>query len=453
MQSNPIQQRIELICEKWEEAKKHRDARIVRIQCQPDEEDMVDTFYTYMIGADTPILDIAFHFDAACTDTKLFSTQLVKELEEILHIWNDSHKDARIEYVPLQWKPDYSLLKDKNPAALFVQNFNRLAKEMDLEKGLFAVAVFRSSGKEKKLQSWLADAAGAAISPAVKFLVHDTVTHPVFNSLSLDIPSGMATIALNLDMPKAMEQTAAMGDPKDPATAYRQSFMKMINAMGAQKETEAEKWGEECITLATQNLGRDPHWVTQMVVVYIALANDKIRYKKKKEIICYADKAVETATAAQMHFENEAASVLLAQALMFRGTVLFVQGNGKDAYTDLSIAYEIYRRQGNVHLAIEACRMAGKSAFKDSQPAKGFTMLARGVQLGKSIDPVTARSSTFPGLLELLLKNNYASVISMVEIDGIARNLYGKDWPQVVNNWKQAPGEEVLQAELEAVGS
>ena len=454
MQSNPIQQRIELICEKWEEAKKHKAARIIRIQCQADEEDMVDTFYAYMLGADTPILDIAFHFDSSCTDEKLFSTQLLKELEEMINIWNNSRKDDRIDYVPILWRPDYALQNNKNPAALFVQNFNRLAKEMDLETGLFAVAVFKGAGNDKKLGSWLINAVGATISPAVKFLIHDTITEPVFNTLATDLRPVVATIALNLDMSKAMEQIAAMGDPKDPATAYRQAFMKMINAMAAQKEGEAEKWGQECIASATANLSKDPYWITQMVVVYIALGNDKIRYKKKKETLAYANKAVETAIASQVHFENDAASVLLAQALMFRGTVLYVQGNYKDGYTDFSLAFKIYQKQGNINLAIEACRMGGKSAYKSSQHKLAKELLADGARLGRGMDLSTARSSTYPGILELLLKSNYTGVISMVEIDEIARDLYGREWIKVVNNWKQIPENNVLQQqELEAANS
>ena len=76
MQSNPIQQRILLMCEKWEDAKKNTEARIINIRCQPDEDDMVDTFYAYMIGVDSPVTDIAFHFDSSCSDIKQFSSSL-----------------------------------------------------------------------------------------------------------------------------------------------------------------------------------------------------------------------------------------------------------------------------------------------------------------------------------------------------------------------------------------
>src|SRR4030095_3911361 len=449
MQSNPIQQRIDLICDEWEDAKKHSKARIVRIHCQDDESDMVDCFYTYMIGTDSPIQDIAFHFESACLDQREFSESLLKELEEIIYIWNESQKDERIEFVPVHWKADCTSRKDKNPAALFVHNFNMLAKSLALPKDLYTVAIFRSGIVNKQFAAWLKSAMEAEIDSTVKFLIHDTVSQPHFDSLAFDSPFIITTIPLNLNMPKAMEQCAAMGDPNDPATFYRQAFMKMMNAMGAQKEKEAEKWGKECIKQATENLSRDPYWIMQVIVVHVALGNDKMRYKKKDQALEHATKAVEAATAARNSFDNENGSILLAQALMFRGTLLFLDEKWEDAHPDLSEAYTIYKKQGNFALAVEACRMAGKSAMKNSENSRAAEILAEGTKLGKNIDSTIARASTFAGLLEILLETKYTKFISLEEIDEIAMNIYGPDWNKIVNNWKKVNQNEMQHEEVE----
>ena len=454
MQSNPIQQRIELICEKWEDAKKYKEARIVRIQCQPDELDMVDTFYTYMIGTDTPIFDIAFHFDSRCYEPKDFSTALLKELEEVMEIWNNSVKDKRIDYVPVLWQPDFTLQKDKNPAALFVANFNRLAKELGLPEDLFAVAVFKGAMMDKKFISWLLCAAELDISYKVKFLIHEVVTNSHFEVIDIRFPMLMTSIQLNLDMPKAMEQVAAMGDPSDPATPYRRTFMKMMNAMGDNKETEAETYGQECIAIATESLSKDPYWVMQVVVVNIALGSDKMRYKKKKETVVYADKAVETAIAAQAYFENNAGSGLVSQALMFRATVFFMQTSWSNAYVDFSTAFKLFLQQGNKPLAIEASRMAGQCAFKESQKSKGIKILVDGLRLGKSMDADTVKGSTYAALLSLLLQTDYQSFITTEEVHEMARNIYGPDWVKIIRNWNKPPDESLLQPqEAEVAGA
>ena len=445
MQSNPIQQRIELICEKWEDAKVNTKARLVLIRCQPDETEMVDTFYTYMIGTDTPIMDIAFHFESECYDTKHFSKSLLAELEEIMHIWNNSEKDSSIEFVPVPWQADYSLQNDKNPALMFVKNFNALAKEMNLSDGLFAVAVFKGPVNDKNLNLWFKDALEAGINPAVKFLFHDTVANPVFEELVLKSNSQIITIPINLNMPQAMEQVAAMGDPNDPATAYRQSFMKMMNEISAGNESKAEKWGQECIKTATQFISKDPYWIMQVVVVYIALANDKIRYRKKDETLAYAQKAVETAAASKAYFENDIVSQLMAQAVMFRGTVFFINGNRMEACTDFSVAFDTYKQQGNMPLAIEACRMAGESALKSGQKDYAAKILSDGARLGNTIDAEAAAGTTYAGVLDLLLQTNHVTNISMQELNEIALPIYGPDWLDKVRNWKQIPDNAALK--------
>lgn len=451
MQSNPIQQRIELICEKWEEAKKYTAARIVLMRCQPDETDMVDTFYTYMIGVDTPILDIAFHFDSVCNDQKEFSNSLLLELEEIMDIWNNSEKDSRIDYVPIHWQPDRTLEKDKNPAAMFVHNFNALAKEMALPEELFTVAIFKASSSGKDIIPWLKAATEASISPAVKFLIHDTIAKPFYDDLVLASGPALTTIPLNLNMPKAMEQVAAMGDPNDPATGYRVAFMKMMNEMSAGNENKAEESGHECIKIATQHIGKDPYWITQVIVIYIALANDKIRYKNKEATLDYANKAVETATASKAYFEDNISSQLFAQAIMFRGSVLFIHEKSREAYTDFSAAFELYSSQGNTPLAIEACRMAGESAIKSGQKENASKLLTAGTRLGYKMNAETAAATTYAGILDLLLQTNYIAFISLDELDKIARPIYGPDWITTVKDWKKIPDYSSLKKkEMEA---
>lgn len=236
-----------------------------------------------------------------------------------------------------------------------------------------------------------------------------------------------------------MEQAAAMGDPNDPATEYRQVFVKMINAMGAGKEKESEKWADECISIASKNLAKDPYWVTQLVVVYIALGTDKIRYKKKAETLGYANKAVETATAAQAYFENGIAAGLLAQALMFRATILFVEKKWDEAYADFSTSFDIYQKQSNMALGIEAARMAGRSAIEGSQKPKGAKILAEAIRLGKQIDDTILKGSSYPGLIELYIQTENTNEMSQTELDGIAREIYGPNWRDVIKNWKKIP--------------
>lgn len=446
MQSNPIQQRILLMCEKWEDAKKNTEARIFNIRCQPDEDDMVDTFYSYMIGVDSPVTDIAFHFDSSCSDIKQFSSFLLDELEEIMNIWNNSEKDERIDFVPVPWTPDRSLQKDRNPAAMFVQNFNMLAKAMHLPQDVYAVAIFKTPGNKSNFITWLNKAVEAGIDASVKFLMYDRVDMPAMDDF-MESPGGftLEMIDLDLNMPKAMEQIAAMGDPKDPATPYRQSFMKMMNAMVAGDENKAEKHAGECLQIASEHVSKDPFWVIQIIVVYTALANDKIRYKKEGATLEYANKALEAARESESFFENNITAGLVAQTIMFRGTVLFMQKRKMEAYADFTLAFDTYTRLGNLIMAVEAARMAGESAldFSDMEAVK---ILAAGARTGTRLSVEMAASSSYAGVLDRLLETNHSSFISMDEIEQLAKQKYGEDWLAVVKHWKEPPDAATLEA-------
>ncbi|MBK7433766.1 MAG: hypothetical protein IPI66_07585 [Chitinophagaceae bacterium] len=444
MPSNPIQQRIEMMAEKWEDIKKKKDARIIHIRCQPGEDDMVDTFFSYMVGTDSLGNDIAFHFETPCTDLKNFGNQLLNELDQYIYIWNNTGNQPGIPFVAVDWISNRQLTPDNT--VLFIKNFNALAEKLNLPDGICLVAIIKKTAEVKNLISWLKSALDAGPSQKVRILLYDRFDRPFMDEL-LHSPLAplVATLPVNLDMPKAMEQIAAMGDPNDPATEYRQCFVKMMNAMAAGNETRSEACGQECLALAMKNLSRDPYWITQVVMVYIALANDKIRYKNKEKVNEYADKAVETAEASKNYFGNELAAHLLAQAMMFRGTIRFMYHRYPESHADYRIAFDFYESLGLVALAIEASRMCGESALKINQKEEAAKVLAQGARMAKRMEPMAVIASTHAGILELLLNMKYETAISMEEMDEIARPVYGEDWIRAVGNWKKVPDREQMK--------
>ena len=80
-----------------------------------------------------------------------------------------------------------------------------------------------------------------------------------------------------------MQQITSMLPPDEPSVKYRKAFISMTKAIEEEKESEAEKYGEVCITEAQNLLSKDPYWFTQLVVVYTILSNDKMRYKREDD--------------------------------------------------------------------------------------------------------------------------------------------------------------------------
>lgn len=57
--TNPIEQRIELLADKWTEATYRQAGCIIRILAKPEEEEMVNSFFEYMLTLDSFVDEIA----------------------------------------------------------------------------------------------------------------------------------------------------------------------------------------------------------------------------------------------------------------------------------------------------------------------------------------------------------------------------------------------------------
>ena len=457
MATNPIEQRIEQIVDEWDISKTASQARVVRILSQRDEQDIVDTFFTYMIATDTDIMDIAFHFDAMYTNDEEYTKSLLEELKETITIWNTNQKevgeDEQETSEKIDWEVDYNMGKEVGWAGAFTANFNKLAEALRLLEGNYTVAILKNTNKSKNFIQWLFKCLDYGISEKVRFLVTDTVNNPVFDSLSREGKQKVYTLFLNLNMPLAMQQVTSMLPPDESSTKYRKAFISMTKAIEEEKESEAEKYGEVCITEAQNLLSKDPYWLTQLVVVYTILSNDKMRYKKDKEVLEYADKAVATAVIAESQLEKSVSQALLAQTLLYRGTIYYIKEKWESSYTDYLTAYELYLQSDNPILLIEAARMLANAGFHCNKTKEAMEALKVAVSLGKVLSKEVAYGSSYRIAVDTFMEKNHEKYLSYDEIEAICEPLFGKQWREIVSSWKKVSDEETLNKIVEQINS
>ena len=245
-------------------------------------------------------------------------------------------------------------------------------------------------------------------------------------------------------MPLAMQQISSMLPPDEPSTKYRKAFISMTKAIEEEKESEAEKYGEVCITEAQNLLSKDPYWLTQLVVVYTILSNDKMRYKKDKEVLEYADKAVATAVIAESQLEKSVSQALLAQTLLYRGTIYYIKEKWENSYTDYLTAYELYLQSDNPILLIEAARMLANAGFHCNKTKEAMEALKVAVSLGKVLSKEVAFGSSYRIAVDTFMEKNYEKYLSYDEIEAICEPLFGKQWREIVSSWKKVSDEETL---------
>ncbi|MFD3000324.1 hypothetical protein ACFS7Z_08130 [Pontibacter toksunensis] len=438
-ESNPIQQRMDLLVEKWELAVAQPGVNIVRIYAEDNEKDMVDTFYTYLLGVDTTNNDIPIIFESIYQDDDQYTNDLLKELEDLLSLWNNSNKDQlTIKTDTIEWKPDYSLVKKDNPAYLFTENMNRLATYLNLMKGSYLVGALRVSFTEAQPYTrWLHFALEAGMITKFKIVVDDCASNPFYEKIATKYPDQITTLKPGLDMDNAMQQVAAMGNPNDPAVQYRQAYVKLMQAIEKRKEKDAEKYAAACIEIAVRNLKKNAYWIGQIIAVYAALANDQVGYKNYKKALAYSDLGVQAARKSQELIPDEYVyRKFIAQAVMLRATLHTVQKVWEKAIVDFSVAAENYTYTNDFILAMEAYRMVGLSNKKYSNTEAACKALTTALHISRQIPADTLKFTTFPGVIELLLELNHAKYLSHEEVKTAAQAVYGYDWMDEVLNWK-----------------
>ena len=204
---------------------------------------MVETFCSYLLAVDTVNRDIPIIFESIFHDEEQYTRALTDELKNLLHIWNTANKDAlTIKTDPINWEPDYTLTMKENPAYLFTENMNRLARYLSLGKGIFLVGILKVSFTDTfQFSRWLEYALKAGMHEKFKLLIYDTVKNPFFDKVAGKYPDKINTLKPALDMDNAMLQVAAMGKPGDPGVQYRQAFIKLMQAIEKRKENDAKK--------------------------------------------------------------------------------------------------------------------------------------------------------------------------------------------------------------------
>jgi hypothetical protein len=431
-ESNPIQQRIEQLGEKWELTKDDTNIKLVRLLYENNEEEMMDCFFNYMLGVDTEVDDIPVKFETPFTNQASFSTDLVTELTEVIEVWNASNKGEGIEDFKIDFVLDNQYEKHENKALHFIHNFSNCIDLLGLEEDQYGVAIITDTYSEpSKLKKWLKDALKVIASDKVRILIAEENSFPIHFDDFDENNKKVATIVCDLEMDKAIEQVAAMGDPKDPATSFRVEFTKMYQAIEKRKKAETEKYGNNCIGIALKNAEKDPYWITQIVTVYTALSNDQIGYKDFKKAIEFADLAVAAAQKCEGQIDDEISLRLIGQTLLYRGSLFCQEKEWFNATTDFTKSEESYTKCMDVVMGIESCRMAAYAYKKIGFAKEASNYLTKGFEISEHATPEVVKASSFPLLINELMKTGGVALTAK-RIENHLQAIYGDGWKEYI---------------------
>jgi hypothetical protein len=435
-QTNPIQQRIELLADKWNEAVINVNGRVIRIIGNDDEQDFIEAFFQYMLALDSSTDDIALLFETPMNTAEDFSGDLLKELEVMIEQWNNSKKPEDFKFNAINWVPDYTLTDKNNPAALFIRNLNQFAQYLlkDDDRLLTVVIYFYSQDNELK-SYWLTKAIEADINPYIRIAVVETDTQPVFNSVADNFKQKVISLNAELNADTALSQMAAMGDPADPGTSYRYSYVLLMQAITQRNEDDVKHHSDKCIEIAQESIKQNPYWIMQLVVIYTALANHFMGNKNFNAAIEQATLAIKASEDAQGMIEDSLAARMKGQSYILRASLWCVMKKWEPALKDAIASCNNYSNSKDIILLIESLRMCGYISHKNGDNKDAIDYYLHGLKTGCNLPVESAVGSSLPLLLNQLLQLNYQSRISYPELDAVVRPIFGDNWEEILDNY------------------
>ena len=429
-ENNPIQERVNLLLQKWTLAINSPGVKLVRIHAAHDERDIVDAFFEYMLALDTEQEDFVMVLEEPFSTHQDYARHLLEEIEEEINLWNEAEIPETVPFEKIEWKPDYTLGDDKNVTSLLVRNLNNFANYLVPEKDTKVSIVIRMPqvGRHDATR-WFNDLLKVKTESHLVFGTSDAETNAVFSKVADQNPQKVTTIKPNLDMDEAVEQLTALGEPNSPETPYRTHLAKLMHAVKNRKKKEVQTHGKECLTIATEELNKDVNWLSQIVTVYTILYNDQVGYKNYDRAIYFASKAVEAALLTEGLIDPEMSKRLVGQSHIGRGSLYTLQRKWETALIDFKIAAEAYSSCSDYVMLSESLRLCGWACEKTGANQEASKHYIRGYELVHKLSPELVKGSTFPYILKKLVNSSERlKVISDAQMDEDLTPIFGEHW-------------------------
>jgi len=428
MDSNPIQQRINMLVEKWTVAINTPGIKIVRVLGEHDDEDMLNTLFEYMLAVDSDQEDFVMVLQEPFSNHQEYGKHLLEEIEEEINLWNTAKLPEGFPFDPIEWKPDYTLGNEKNVTRLLVENLNNFANYLIPEQNIKISIVIRMYGVGKTAAHfWLSELLRMETAPHLVFGICDLKTNAVFDRISRE--QEVYTLYPELDMDEAMEQLTALGDPTAKETPYRISLVKLMNGVKNRKPKEVSEHSKNCLTIAAEELKNDPNWLTQIVTVYTILYHDQVGYKDYDRGIYFADKAVEAAMHTPKLIPLEMSNRLIGQTHIGRGTLYSVKKKWETANKDFEVAKKAYHECNDYVMETESYRLCGWTNEKMGASYQADQQYIEAYGLLHKLPVELVKGSSFPFIVQKLLDSTERyKHISNKQMDEDLRPIWGENW-------------------------
>ena len=393
---NPISQRLARISRLWQAFRSLPEARVCRWVIQPDERKLVEAFLQTTYRADNPVPDLFLPFHAPCGSAADYGRQLVEELRTRL----EADREAlAAEGIVVDWQP--APAGDAPGPGYLVRNLDAFSRQAPAAELLVAVLMPPATGKA--FARWLPEVLRAGVPAHLRLLVVEAGGAPLPDGLAETFPGRVHTQVLDLDVPGAMRQLAAAGNPADPGVKFRRAFLELAQAASGQPLSTVQRL--EALPLS---IARAQGWTAMEIAVHSLVASACIGLGRPGDALGRYDLGLGLAKAAQAGGDATAGK-LAVQLLSNQGAVYISLKNYREGARAFGEGAGLAEAAGDPFQVMEAKRMQGFCLEKDGDWEQALRVEREGLAAAEKLDETLRHHSTLPYLAESLLALVYRS--------------------------------------------
>jgi tetratricopeptide (TPR) repeat protein len=207
----------------------------------------------------------------------------------------------------------------------------------------------------------------------------------------------MHTQVLDLDVPGAMRQLAAAGNPADPGVKFRRAFLELAQAASGQPLATVQRL--EALPLS---IAREQGWTAMQIAVHSLVASACIGLGRLPDALGRYQQGLDLAKAARAGGDATAAK-LAVQLLSNQGAVYIALKNYREGARAFGEGAGLAEAAGDPFQVMEARRMQGFCLEKDGDWAEALRVEREGLAAAEKLDEGLRHHSTLPYLAESLL--------------------------------------------------
>lgn len=388
--NNAITQRLQRVRQQWDAFARTR-AEVMSWEVAGEERPVIEAFADVENSENGVFPDFFLKFETPFERADDYAAALVGEFKTYLAGEAEALREEGIAY-------HVSFPRRIDSVRLLWDALAAFAEAIPGFTGRVVVYLAPAYVKSRRpWEGWLLEALENPLPDRVRLLV----THRgELSGLAAAYPQRVHGTTAALDMPGAMRELAAAGNPKDPGVQFRMLFVALNQAAGRKDLAQVQETGRQALRLVQGQAG----WEHMEVAVLLAVASALLGARQSGEALAHNELAVGSAQRAYAA-KHPAGVALLIQTLFFKGATLLAT----KAYEAAALAYEAivpYAREdpnGAFH-RVEACRMAGFAHAKSGNPRGAWACNWAALEEASALDADVRRNATLPYVGQALLE-------------------------------------------------